>query len=104
MGLLIESTETKKVLIDGTEIEVPQVYGRVEFHAMKDGVSMEAQCTIYANKGAMAQNKYLFTNIGMPTIKIELGSGETQGLGMALSYMAGYLTSQGYDVEIETES
>ena len=40
----------------------------------------------------------------MPAIKIELGEGEIQSLPMALNYMAGYLTSQGYDVEIETES
>ena len=55
MGLLINSTETKKILIEGTEIEVPQVYGRVEFISMKDGKTMEAQCFIYANKAAMTQ-------------------------------------------------
>lgn len=104
MGLLINSTEDKKILIEGTEIEVPQVYGRVAFIAMKDGKTMEVQCFIYVNKGAMTQNKFLFTNIGMPAIKIELGEDEIQGLPMALSYMAGYLSSQGYDVEIETES
>lgn len=102
MGLLIKSTEDKKILIEGTEIEVPQVYGRVEFLSNKDGKTMEAQCFIYANKAAMTQNKFLFTNIGMPAIKIQLGEDETQGLPMALSYMAGYLVSQGYEVEIES--
>lgn len=100
MGLIIQPTESKKILIDGTEIEVPQVYGRVEFYAMKDGVSMEAQCTIYASKTAFTQGKFLFTNIGMPTIKIEIANAETQSLDVALSYMAGYLNSQGYEVQI----
>lgn len=101
MGLIIQSTEAKKILIDGTEIEVPQVYGRVEFHAKRDGISMEAQCTIYASKTAFTQGKFLFTNIGMPTIKIELSNAETQSLDVALTYMAGYLTSQGYEVEVK---
>lgn len=101
MGLIIKPTETKKILIDGTEIEVPQVYGRVKFGAMEDGVTMEAQCTIYANKTVFTQGKLLFTTIGMPVIKIELGAGEMQGTEMALNYMAGFLTSQGYEVEIE---
>lgn len=101
MGLIIQSTETKKILIDGTEIEVPQVYGRVQFAAMQNGVTMEAQCAIYVNKTAMTQNKYLHTNIGMPVVKIELGAGEMQSTETALNYMAGYLTSQGYEVYIE---
>lgn len=101
MGLIIKPTETKKILIDGTEIELPQVYGRVEFKSDKDGVTMEVCCTIYASKNAFTQGKFLFTNVGMPVIKVELGNGEMQGTETALSYMAGYLTSQGYEVDVE---
>lgn len=101
MGLIITSTVNKKIKIDGTEIEVPQVYGRVQFFAMQDGVTIEVQCAIYSSKAMMTEGKYLHTNIGMPAIKIELASAETQSLEMALSYMAGYLTSQGYEVDVE---
>jgi hypothetical protein len=101
MGLIIQPTESKKILIDGTEIEVPQVYGRVQFNAMQDGVTMEAQCTIYGSHAAFLEGKFLFTTIGMPVIKVELGNGEMQGTETALSYMAGYLTSQGFEVEVE---
>lgn len=31
MGLIIKPKEDKKILVKGTSIELPEVYGRIEF-------------------------------------------------------------------------
>ena len=37
MGLIINATDEKTITITGTEIQVPNVYGRIEFAGRADG-------------------------------------------------------------------
>ncbi len=41
MGLLVNATADKKITIQGTEIEIPNVYVRLEFAGRADGKTLE---------------------------------------------------------------
>lgn len=48
MGLIIKSTEEKKIKWIGFPIELEQVYGRVRFTATPDGKHLGFECEIEA--------------------------------------------------------
>lgn len=101
MGLLINGTEEKKIVITGTEIEVPSVYGRIEFAGRADGKTLEIAIATYASKAAYkAGASALSTSVQQGNLTVELSEGQTQGLDMALEYAKITYEQMGYSVSI----
>jgi hypothetical protein len=102
MGLIIKSSEKRKVIILGTEIEMPTIYGRVEFAGRADGKTLEISLSTYASLEAF-ENKasVITTNVPMGNLNIELEETQAQDLDNSLKYMKLALDQEGFDVEIE---
>lgn len=102
MGLIIESTKDKKIVIQGTEIEVPTIYGRVEYGARIDGKTIEIALYTFANKEVFDSNvSVLPTNVPMGSYGFELKNNEPQNLDTSLSLAKIVLEEQGFKVTIE---
>ncbi len=102
MGLIIESTENKKILITGTDIELQTLYGRVEFAARANGKTLEIALSTFASLGAFeAKASVITTNVPMGNLNVELEAGQAQDLDNSLMYMKAALEQEGYSVIIE---
>jgi len=102
MGLQINSTKDKTILITGTEISLPSVYGRLEFAARANGTTLEIAVGTYASKAAFESGAgQMFTDVPQGNITVELQPGEIQGLDTAHTYAKSAFEQMGYDVIIE---
>lgn len=102
MGLIINSTEEKKITIQGTEIELPNVYTRLEFAGRADGKKLEIAVATYASKQAYKSGaSQLTTNVPQGTLNVELQEGEIQSVETAHLYAKLAFEQEGYNVELE---
>lgn len=102
MGLLINSTEEKKITITGTEIEVPSVYGRIEFAGRADGKTLEIAIITYASKEAFENGaSALSTNVPQGNITVEIQPTEMQSIETAHTYGKLAYEQYGYEVVID---
>ena len=102
MGLIIKSTEEKTVTIQGTDIELPQVYGRLEFAGRADGVTIEVAVSTYASKQAFKEGAgTIFTSVNQGSFTTELKEGEVQSVETAHEYSKQAFEQLGFDVEID---
>ena len=102
MGLQINSTKDKTILITGTEISLPSVYGRLEFAARANGITLEIAIGTYASKAAYESGAgQMFTDVPQGNITVELQPGEIQGLDTAHTYAKSAFEQMGYEVIIE---
>lgn len=102
MGLLINATDEKTITITGTEIQVPNVYGRIEFAGRADGKTLEIAVTTYASQQAYTSGAAAFsTDVQMVSFTVELQPTEVQSIDTALQYAASVYTQQGYNVQIQ---
>jgi hypothetical protein len=102
MGLIIISTETKKILITGTQIELPNLYGRVEFAARSDGKTLEIALSTFASLEAFENNASIITtNVPMGNLTVKIEPTQSQDLTTSLLYMKAVLEQDGYAVIIE---
>ena len=99
MGLLVKSTETAKIIITGTTIEMPEVYCRVEFAGRANGTTLEVATFNYASKIAFKEGaNSISTNVPNGNFTVELKEGEMQTIENALAYTQVALESAGYEV------
>jgi hypothetical protein len=101
MGLLIEATQEKPIIISGTDIQLPSVYCRIEFAGRKDGITLEIGSLIYASKQAYLEGKIIYTNVDNQPFAVELLAGETQDINTALNYTKVYFDNLGYNTTID---
>jgi hypothetical protein len=102
MGLIIKSTEEKKVTIQGTDIDLPQVYGRLEFAGRADGVTIEVAVSTYASKQAFKEGaSVLSTSVQQGSFTTELKDGESQSVETAHAYAKQAFEQLGFNVEID---
>jgi hypothetical protein len=102
MGLIIKATENKNINIQGTTIEVPQVYGRLEFAGRADGKTLEVAISNYASKEAFESGaSSLPCDVPNGSFKVELKEGELQSIETAHSYSQQAFIDLGYSVEID---
>lgn len=101
MGLIINSTENKKIFIAGTQYELSNVYARLEFAGRLDGKTLEIGSIIYASKQAYNENKPIFTDVVNDPFAVELLVGEMQDVNTALNYAKQYFNNLGYNTEID---
>lgn len=98
MGLIIEG----KIRITGTEIEMPSVYGRIEFAGRADGKTLEIAVATYASKAAFEGGaSVLSTNVQQGNMNVELKEGEMQSVDTAHQYAKQAFEQLGYTVEID---
>ena len=100
MGLLVSATAEKKILIKGTEIELPSVYVRVEFGARANGITLEIAATTYASKIAYDDGAgAIFTDVQQGSFSVELEPTQMQDLASAELYSKLAFEQMGYDVK-----
>ena len=98
MGLIISG----KITITGTEIDVPSVYGRIEFAGRADGKTLEVAVATYASKLAFESGaSALSTNVQQGTFKAEILPTELQSIDTAHEYGKQAFEQLGYTVEID---
>ena len=101
MGLLIKQAENKNIKIQGTEIELPSVYGRIEFAGRADGTTLEVNISTYASKQAFKDGaSVLSTDVTQGTFTVTLQEGQLQTVEMAHQYAKLAYEQFGYEVEI----
>ena len=87
MGLLVNATEEKKILIKGTEIEIPSVYVRLEYMCPKNGKQLFIGTHTYNSKDAYKSGaSEIATNLEISSLVAELQEGEEQCLAIAETY------------------
>jgi hypothetical protein len=102
MGLIIKSTEDKKITIQGTAIEVPEVYGRLEFVGRASGTTIEVAIATYASKEAFKSGASIFsTTVEMGSINQDLEEGESQSVETAHKYAQIAYEQRGYEVIVD---
>lgn len=98
MGLIISG----KITITGTEIVVPNVYGRIEFAGRADGKTLEVAVATYASKLAFESGaSILSTTVQQGTFNAEILPTELQSIDTAHEYGKQAFEQLGYTVEID---
>ena len=99
MGLLVSATSSKKILIQGTEIELPNVYVRIEFAGRANGTTLEIAANTYASNDAFKSGAgAIFTNVQQGNFTVELQEGQKQDLTTAELYSKLAFEQLGYSV------
>lgn len=102
MGLLVKSTETTKIIITGTSIELPEIYGRIEFAGRADGKTLEVALSTYASKEAYKSGaNVISTSVPMGNFNTQILESEIQSVETAHLYTKALLENQGFEVIIE---
>ena len=100
MGLLVSATAEKKILIKGTEIELPSVYVRVEYVGRANGITLEIAATTYASHEAFKDGAgAIFTDVQQGAFSVELDEGRMQDLTSAELYSTIAFEQMGYNVQ-----
>jgi len=100
MSLTIKSTQDKTILISGTEIELSEIYGRIEFVGRANGTTLEIATGTYVSRETYEEGKLLFTDIPSGNINASLELGEEQSLDTAHKYAKLAYEQLGYEVII----
>jgi hypothetical protein len=103
MGLFIRPTEEKTIKISGTDIELNEVYGRIEFVGRQDGKTLEIATTTFVNKQTYTEGKPIFTDIPQGNFYTQLENGEVQSIQTALDYAKIGFEQLGYVVSIDPD-
>jgi len=100
MGLLVSATAEKKILIKGTEIELPSVYVRLEYAGRANGVTLEIAAATYASHEAYKDGAgAIFTDVQQGAFSVELVDAQMQDLTSAELYSKLAFEQMGYDVQ-----
>ena len=103
MGIIIKPSEEKKIRISGTDMELNEIYGRVDFFGRQDGRTVEIATTTYVNKQNFIDKKPIFTDIPQNNFILELQEGQEQNIQTILHYTKLGYEQLGYNVTIETK-
>ena len=103
MALIIKATEDKKINIAGTELQLPEVYARLEFVGRADGLSLEVASATYTSKATFEQGKPVFTDLPSGNVNATIEPSEEQSLDTAHKYAKMAYEQLGFDVVIDLE-
>ncbi len=101
MAILIKATESKKITISGTGIELPEIYGRIRFLGDFSGTTIQGEVATFANIATFTEGKMLYTDVPVGSYQSELEAGETQSLETAHKYAKIAYEQMGYEVVID---
>ena len=101
MGILIKSSKENPIIINGTKIELPSVYGRFDFVGRSEGNTIEVSVTTYVDKEAFKSGLTgVSTNVPQGGKQFDLKPEEIQSIDTAHSYVLSEYTNLGFDAEI----
>lgn len=101
MGLIVTSTESKAILIKGTDVTLPSVYVRLETASRADGVTLEINMSTYVSKLAFYESGRVLTDIPQRNIEVQILDTEKQSIDTAHSYAKIAFEDLGYIATIE---
>jgi hypothetical protein len=102
MALIITPTQEKKIHVQGTEIELPQVYNRLEFSCRPNGIAIEIAFYTYATKKAYECGNAVPTDLPTSNIVVDIDPLQsTQSVESAHELAKTYYEELGYIVEID---
>ena len=102
MALIIKPTQDKKIYVQGTEIELPQVYNRIEFGCRPNGTTMEMVFYIYSNLEAYVLGSMVLTDLPTQNLIADINPAtQVQGLEAAHELSKTYYEDLGYEVTIQ---
>lgn len=101
MAILIKATEEKKITISGTDLELPEVYGRIRFVGDFSGTTIEGEVATFANIATFEEGKMIYTDVPIGSYKANLEEGEVQSLETAHKYAKLAYEQMGYEVVID---
>ena len=102
MALVITPTQDKKIHVQGTSIELPQVYNLIEFGCRPNGTTMELAFYTYADRTAYETGNYLPTDLPTSNLTLDIDPvTQTQGLQAAHELAKTYYEDLGYQVTID---
>ena len=102
MGIFIRPTVDKKIKISGTDIELNEVYGRIDFVGRQDGKNLEIATITYVSKQTYTEGKPIFTDIPQGNFYTQLQETEEQSVQTTLLYAKLGFEQLGYEAVIDT--
>jgi len=97
MALKIEATDETKIRIKGLDVELNEVYCRIETRSFRDGATMEVYLEYYATKEQYESNEPIAIDIPFKGFKIsEMKDDEKQGIEFAHVKAIEVFTEKGY--------
>jgi hypothetical protein len=104
MALIIESTSNNPIHVQGTAIELRQIYNRLEFGCRPNGTTIEIAFYTYADRASYEAGNYLPTDLPMGNVIGEIDPlTQTQDLTAAHEIAKVYYESLGYIVNIDLQ-
>lgn len=102
MGVLIKSTDSKKIFVKGTEIELAEVYARLEFTALANGSDVQIKFKIFQNKDTYKSNNRLPTNLPLKEYYAKVDTEtQSQSIDVIHELTKDYIESLGYECIID---
>jgi hypothetical protein len=102
MALIITPTTEKKIYIQGTTIELPQVYNRLEFGCRPNGLTMEIAFYTYVDHTSYMAGNFVPTDLPTSNLNADIDPVEqSQGLWAAHELARDWYESLGYQVSID---
>ena len=99
MALEISKSETSKLIIQGTSIELDSIYARISMNANANGIDMRLNIFHYENKEAWAASTPIVKLMSMPTT-YNAEAEEEQSILVASEKVKAQLEDAGYSVAI----
>lgn len=112
MGLIVKPTNEKKIHLKNTEVELEEVYVRVDVQLHSTGKHISFNPTIYQSKNHFKSDvrSKIYTDIeinpnmkGLNGILVQREEDEPFDVHTAIQKAKIYFESKGYDVDIEIE-
>lgn len=102
MALIITPTTEKKIYVQGTTIELPQVYNRLEFGCRPNGIAMEIAFYTYETMEAYISGSSVPTDIPTGNLNKDIDPlTQVQSVEAAHELAKTYYEGLGYNVTIQ---
>lgn len=100
MALIITSGK-EKIEIPGTDLKLPQIYGRIEFFGLSDGKTLQIAVATFVNKESFVNGSQIPTNLPKSNIIATLEEAEIQSIETAHKYAKIAFEQAGFNATIE---
>ena len=101
MAIIIKELGEKTITITGTELTLPEVYGRIRFVGDYSGTKIQGEVMTFASKASFDEGKNIYTDVPIGSYEAELEVGEVQSLDTAHKYAQIAYQDMGYEVTID---
>jgi hypothetical protein len=92
--------EGTSIFIKGTEIELENVYVRIEFKASLNGQTLTIYPSVFLNEFEYSEGNELATNVNTNAFEVNILETEIQSIDTALAYSIEKFIDYGFNAEI----